>query len=409
MKKLLCVICCIAAMCFNGINVSAGGNDTTETVDYMDAVKGLITTSPDTSVFTQKSGVKYGEVKSLTYYSKTAERNTPVNVILPPDYTSDKTYPVLYILHGFTDTQDWMLRSDVALVNMLGNLISSGEAKEMIVVLPYIFCSKDKATCTGGINKENSDCYDNFINDLKTDLMNFIEQSFPVATGRENTAITGFSMGGRESLFIGIDMSDIFGYVGAICPAPGLTPSTEAWNPGQFQTTDMVTYDKSKGVPYLTFIGKGQNDRTVNAWPTSYHNFFIANGNDNLFCEIPGGGHNATSVKPYLYNYLRMIFKTEYLNLPEDGFAITVNDADLDDNGVKITLTNYDSSVKNADIIVAQYNENDVLTNVFSKSTDIADGVNNITVDGKANVASFKVMVWDRLNSMKPLARAFGK
>ena len=178
MKKLLCVICCIAAMCFNGINVSAGSNDTTETVDYMSAVKGLITTSPDASVFTQKSGVKYGEVKSLTYYSQTAERNTPVNVILPPDYTSDKTYPVLYILHGFTDTQDWMLRSDVALVNMLGNLISSGEAKEMIVVLPYIFCSKDKATCTGGINKENSDCYDNFINDLKTDLMNFIEQSF---------------------------------------------------------------------------------------------------------------------------------------------------------------------------------------------------------------------------------------
>ena len=61
----------------------------------------------------------------------------------------------------------------------------------------------------------------------------------------------------------------------------------------------MVTYDKSKGVPYLTFIGKGQNYRTVNAWPTSYHDFFIANGNDNLFCEIPGGGHNATSVKPY--------------------------------------------------------------------------------------------------------------
>jgi len=210
MKKLLCVICCMAAMCLNGINVSAGSNDTTEAVDYMNTVKGLITTSPDASVFTQKSGVKYGEVKSLTYYSQTAERNTPVNIILPPDYTSDKTYPVLYILHGFTDTQDWMLRSDVALVNMLGNLISSGEAEEMIVVLPYIFCSKEKVTCTGGINKENSDCYDNFINDLKTDLMDFIEQNFPVAPGRENTAITGFSMGGQGVLVYAANHPELF-------------------------------------------------------------------------------------------------------------------------------------------------------------------------------------------------------
>lgn len=194
MNKLLCVICCILTIGFNGgiVNVSAENENMQSEINYMDSVKGLINTTPDSSVFTKKDGVTYGTVRSLTYYSQTAERETPVNVILPPNYTEDKEYPVLYILHGFTDTQDWMLRNDVALVNMLGNLTASGEAKEMIVVLPYIFCSKDKATCTGGINKENSDCYDNFINDLQTDLLDFIEQSFPIAPGRENTAITGF-------------------------------------------------------------------------------------------------------------------------------------------------------------------------------------------------------------------------
>lgn len=48
-----------------------------------------------------------------------------------PNYISEKKYPVLYILHGFYDTQDWMLRDDVALVTMLGNLTASGEAEEI--------------------------------------------------------------------------------------------------------------------------------------------------------------------------------------------------------------------------------------------------------------------------------------
>ena len=60
----------------------------------------------------------------------------PVNVLLPTDYDEQRTYPVLYILHGYWDTQDWMARDAVGLNVMLGNLWASGEAEEMIVVLP---------------------------------------------------------------------------------------------------------------------------------------------------------------------------------------------------------------------------------------------------------------------------------
>ena len=89
----------------------------------------------------------------------------------------------------------------------------------MIVVFPYIYTSKTKEACDG-LNLENSLNYDNFIHDLTNDLMPYIEKNFSVKTGRENTAITGFSMGARESLFIGLTRSDLFGYVGAACPAP---------------------------------------------------------------------------------------------------------------------------------------------------------------------------------------------
>lgn len=69
--------------------------------------------------------------------------------------------------------------------------------------------------------------YDNFINDLANDLMPFIEENYSVLTGRENQAIAGFSMGGREALYIGFTRPDLFGYVLAIAPAPGLTPGTD--------------------------------------------------------------------------------------------------------------------------------------------------------------------------------------
>lgn len=82
---------------------------------------------------------------------------------------------------------------------MLTNLIADGEAEEMIVVLPYIYCSKDMPYCTGMDTTNTLNC-DNFINDMMTDLIPFIEENFSVAKGRENTAVTGFSMGGREAL-----------------------------------------------------------------------------------------------------------------------------------------------------------------------------------------------------------------
>ena len=87
--------------------------------------------------------------------------------------------------------------------NMLGNLMSTDDAEKMIVVFPYIYTSKEQENCSG-LDLQNSLNYDNFINDLTTDLMPYINSNFSVKTGRENTAITGFSMGGRESLFIGL-------------------------------------------------------------------------------------------------------------------------------------------------------------------------------------------------------------
>ncbi len=280
--------------------------DVTEEVSYMEKYEELVVVKPEDSVCQEQADVDYGAFQKYTYYSTTAERDTNVNVLLPPGYSEEKEYPVLYILHGFWDNEEWMARPVVSLSTMLSNLYASGEAEEMIVVLPYIYCSKDMPYCTA-MDLTNSLNYDNFINDLTTDLMPFIEENFSVAKGRENTAITGFSMGGRESLFIGFEYPELFGYIGAACPAPGLVEIPNSpMHPGQMTKEEMVFEEE---VPYLVLVSGSKADGVVGSSPKDYHNTMTENAVEHIWHELSDTGHDHSSVKPHLYNFLRLIFR----------------------------------------------------------------------------------------------------
>ena len=267
----------------------------------------LVELKPQDSIYERQEGVKYAEFKKYTYYSRTAERDTNMNVLLPVDYTEEKKYPVLYILHGFWDSEEWMARPEVSLNIMLANLQAQGLAKEMIIVLPYIFCNKELERCTG-MDLVNANSYDNFINDLVLDVKPFVEKTFSVATGRENTAVTGFSMGGKEALFISFARPDLFGYVGAACPAPGLVeiPGSPL-HPGQIQEEELAYPVDLK--PAVVFVTSSKADGVVGPAPKSYIDMMTKNGTEHIWHLLEDTWHDHTSVKPHLYNYLRMIFK----------------------------------------------------------------------------------------------------
>ncbi|MBQ8965198.1 alpha/beta hydrolase-fold protein [Ruminococcus sp.] len=265
----------------------------TEEKTYMEQCEEIMTELPPDEILAERDGVKYPYFTSYTYYSNTAERDTPVNVLLPPDYSDDKEYPVLYILHGYRDNEQWMARDNVHLSTMLNNLVADGEAEEMIVVCPYIFCSKELEYCTG-MDEQNSLAYDNFINDMMTDLMPFIEGNFSVKTGRENTAITGFSMGGRESLFIGFSHPEKFGYIGAVCPAPGLI-SGMGFPPFNLEPEQFCF---TENAPELLLISASKADGVVVDNPQKYHDMLTNNGTEHLWHLMENTGHDASSVTP---------------------------------------------------------------------------------------------------------------
>ncbi len=269
----------------------------------MDKYKEKMVEMPPEEILTQREGMAYPSFEKHTYYSQTAERDTHVNVLLPADYSEDKKYPVLYVLHGYYENEDWMTRDIIHISTMLTNLVADSEAQEMIVVCPYIYCSKDMPYCTG-MDTRNTLNYDNFINDMMTDLMPFIEENFSVAKGKENTAITGFSMGGRESLFIGVSNPEKFGYVGAVCAAPGLTKGTgDPW----MLEEDQLTFGENK--PKLILLSAAENDGVVGGNPAKYKEIFLNNGEELIWHSMSHTGHDHSSVTPHLYNYFRMIFQ----------------------------------------------------------------------------------------------------
>ncbi|ORX43371.1 alpha/beta-hydrolase [Piromyces finnis] len=253
-------------------------------------------------------GVTYPTAQKVYYYSNTTKSERPLNIILPVNYSEDKKYPVVYFLHGIFCNEDTMLEDQYATIQIPTNLLNEGKTKEFIMVLPNTYAPQDGNAVEASFAQEYFDGYDNFINDLTENIMPYIESTYSVATGRDNTAICGFSMGGRNSLYIGYKRPDLFGYVGAFSPAPGVTPGTDfsGYHKGLF-TEDEFRTDNT---PYVTLISCGTNDSVVQQFPKSYHEILTRNNQEHIWFEVPGADHDGPAVNAGLYNFLSTVFES---------------------------------------------------------------------------------------------------
>jgi len=253
----------------------------------------------------KQMGVAYGTVEHITYQSVTTGLERGANVLLPADYSVDKQYAVLYFLHGiFGDENSLIGDNNNKIKELVANLAAEGRTRDMIAVFPNMYAKTDPNQ-QPGFSAEAVLPYDNFINDLVNDLIPVIESKYSVYSDRENRAILGFSMGGRETLFIGLSRPDLFGYIGAIAPAPGLVPGKDNFmdHVGQMQEED-VRFAEGAILPELLMVCCGTRDGVVGKFPLSYHELFEKNNVEHLWYEVPGADHDSNAIRSGIYNFL---------------------------------------------------------------------------------------------------------
>ena len=159
--------------------------------------------------FYELQNVAHGTIHILKYYSTPLHKMKNLVVFTPAEYegTSTRKFPVLYLRHGGGDNEtSWYKdgRADV----ILENLIASKKAIPMIVVMPN---GMTDGSWSGGSSPEGIKSLEN---ELITDIIPLVEKRFRVATGSENRAIAGLSMGGGQAFVIGLRNLDKFSWVG---------------------------------------------------------------------------------------------------------------------------------------------------------------------------------------------------
>lgn len=297
--------------------VMAPSSDATKTtieekkMDYIEKNKIVDNLVKDCPLEAQqlRRGVNYGNVKHVTYYSNTCKMERAFSILLPGSYDGEKKFPVVYFQHGIFGDENCMINdAQNKFKEITANLAADGFAKEMIIVFGNMYATTDPAM-KPAFNEEAVKPYDNYINELINDLMPYVESNYAVLTGRENTAICGFSMGGRESLYIGLQRPDLFGYIGAIAPAPGLVPAKD-WameHKGMLQESQLK-FAENAVLPKYFMVCCGTVDGTVGKYPASYHQILENNKVDHVWFEVSGADHNFMAIRSGFYQFIQNIF-----------------------------------------------------------------------------------------------------
>lgn len=248
----------------------------------------------------ETTDVPHGEVHHDFYHSAIVGDDRDVFVYTPPGYDAgaDRRYPVLYLLHGFSD--DASAWTAVGRVNfILDNLIAKGQAKPMIVVMPLGYGAPEvlRRGGRGGDSTLNRRNARTFSQTLLEEVIPRVERSYRVLTDRESRAIAGLSMGGAESLETGLNALDRFAWVASFS-AGGLPTAL----PATFPRLNASANRQLR----LLWIACGTDDRLIDT-NRKFRQWLQARGIEHVDVETPGAHtwmvwrRNLSTLAPLLF------------------------------------------------------------------------------------------------------------
>jgi len=246
--------------------------------------------------------VPHGKVSYTWYTSNAVGFDRPVCIYTPPGYdpASDKKYPVLYLIHGMTDTYEtWFKVGKVN--NILDNLIAKGLAEPMIVVMPY--ANPYPEMMLRGLAKMYNPMDTKLTTEEFTEsVVPFIEANYKVLTDADNRAIAGFSLGGRQALACGLGNPDMFHYVCAFAPAIFGPEISANFENGTYAPAAEINEKMN-----LVWLSCGMSDFLYQSSLQLEKNFKERGIEHKTM--YPGGGHTWMNCRDYITAVAQLLFK----------------------------------------------------------------------------------------------------
>lgn len=263
-----------------------------------------------------REGAPSGTLERVEFDSSVVDGKRPAMVYLPAGYSTDRQYPVLYLLHGIGGNETHWSGPGAA-GEILDNLIADGKAQPMIVVMPNGRASNAPSTLFGGpggarpAQQEAApaggggdrmagmavefEAYAAFERELLNDLIPYIESRYSVGTERTQRALAGLSMGGGQSLNFGLGNVDIFAWVGGFSSAPNTQPPAEL--------VDAATASQLE----LLWVSCGNEDTLFNI-SLGVHEQLAAQNVPHVW-HIDAGAHTFPVWKNDLYHFAGLLFR----------------------------------------------------------------------------------------------------
>jgi enterochelin esterase-like enzyme len=239
--------------------------------------------------------VPHGDVRIVRYYSSVLNTWRRFYLYVPAGYdtNSGEKYPVLYLMHGGgEDERGWATQGKTDLI--MDNLIASGKAKKMLIVMP------DGNVPNGGMSGNSLQLFES---ELKQCVIPFVEQHYRVLADAKNRAIAGLSMGGIQTLHVGIFNPQLFAYMGVF---------SSGWfkNSGPNEDYEYLkkTVEAFKSNNKLLWLAMGAKEDIAYENCQDMMAKFKALGITYSYSEYPGG-HTWPVWRNNLYNFAPLLFK----------------------------------------------------------------------------------------------------
>jgi enterochelin esterase-like enzyme len=244
----------------------------------------------------RRAGVPAGRIEPFTYESAVTGTRRKANVYLPPGYSNDRKYPVLYLLHGIGgDETEWIRFATPDA--LLDNLIADTKAVPMIVVIPNGRALADDSAAGNNFAPERMAGFAKFEQDLLDNLIPAIEKQYSASTDRERRALAVLSMGGGQTLNFGLSHLDTFAWIGAFSSAPNTkTPAELLPDPAA-----------AKAKLKLLYLSCGNKDGLINI-SQGVHAHLKEHAVPHIW-NVDDEGHTPKTWASNLYHFAQRLFR----------------------------------------------------------------------------------------------------